>query len=98
MLGSSEMVAAAAADGDDGAYAVVTFDKLPLGTCIEVTPSSGSSQFAPSSAVPLAPKLKAQIFNTAASAVDVYMAGGGLGASPGGCGGALGGLGHMHAL
>jgi len=80
MLGSSEMVAAAAADGYDGAYAVVTFDKLPLGTCIEVTPSSGSSQFAPSSAVPLAPKLKAQIFNTAASAVDVYMAGGGLGA------------------
>lgn len=73
MLGSSEMVAAAAADGYSGAYGVVTYDNLDVGTCVEIT-NTDSTNF------PLAPTLTAQIFNTEASVVDVYMAGGGLGA------------------
>lgn len=73
MLGSSEMRVAAASDGYEGAYAVVTFDELPLGTCIEISNADAA-------AFPRAPILKAQVFNTAADAVDVYMAGGGLGA------------------
>lgn len=76
MLGSSEMLAAATSDGYDGAYAVVTLDKLKCGQCIEMTNDDTTTY-------PNAPKITAQIFNSVADSIDVYMAGGGLGAQNG---------------
>merc|ERR1719174_750553 len=76
MLGTAEMLAAAAKDGYDGAYGVVTIDALSCGQCVEITNDDPTNY-------PNAPKIKAQIFNSVAASVDVYMVGGGLGANNG---------------
>lgn len=74
MLGTSVMQAAASADGYSGTYAVVTIDALRCGQCVEVTPNDPDNIF------PNAVPIIAQIFNSVAASIDVYMAGGGLGA------------------
>jgi len=76
MLGTSEMVAAARKDGFDGTYAVVTIDALKCGQCVEVVNDDPVN-------FPLAPTIRAQVFNSVADSIDVYMAGGGLGAHNG---------------
>jgi hypothetical protein len=76
MLGTSEMVAAAKNDGYDGAYGVVTIDALSCGQCVEILNDDPQTY-------PNAPKITAQIFNSVAASVDVYMVGGGLGANNG---------------
>ncbi|CAK0841791.1 unnamed protein product [Prorocentrum cordatum] len=76
MLGTAEMLAAAEADGYQGTYAVVTIDALSCGQCVEIENDDLAS-------FPNAPKITAQVFNSVASSVDVYMAGGGLGANNG---------------
>ena len=73
MLGTSEMIQAAASDGYSGAYGVVTIDKLKCGQCVEIVNTDKTSFL-------LAPNINAQIFNTVADSVDVYMPSGGLGA------------------
>eukprot|EP00392_Amoebophrya_sp_AT5.2_P015653 g15868.t1 len=75
-LGSAELVQAVKADGKDPdkvAYGVVTFDKLACGQCVELVDLDPDK-------LKYAPKLIAQIFNSDSVAVDVYVAGGGLGA------------------
>ncbi|CAD7943338.1 unnamed protein product [Amoebophrya sp. A120] len=78
MLGSSELLAAARADGldpDVHAYGVATMDELKCGQCAELENTEPKLK--------LAPKLTVQVFNTVADHVDVYMAGGGYGAHNG---------------
>lgn len=89
MLGTAEMLAAAKADGYLGAYAVVTIDMLSCGQCVEIENDDPAS-------FPGAPRITAQVFNSVASSVDVYMAGGGLGANNG-CA-AVGGYSPMAAM
>lgn len=76
MLGTSELRAAAEADGYHGTYGVVTIDALSCGQCVEIA-NEDSTHF------PHAPTILAQVFNSVASSVDLFMVGGGLGANNG---------------
>ncbi|CAD7972660.1 unnamed protein product [Amoebophrya sp. A120] len=86
MIGSSELIAAAQADGLDPsvhAYGVATFDKLKCGQCIEVRNRLAGQEPRTINALKRAPVLTVQIFNSVAEAVDIYMSVGGLGAHNG---------------